>query len=114
MCGILGEATGRHGARGGSVAALRATVCIGIAYLSSAPGAVATPHGKMRLQQVGSGFFLARKGLVMTCEHVRRVSRRFQSTHGGSILVVCPYLGNEQPVSLTHALEADVLAHRSP
>ena len=52
-------------------AALRATACIAVAYPDRAKGAIATPHGLVRMRQIGSGFFLPRMGVVMTCEHVR-------------------------------------------
>lgn len=91
-------------------AALRAAACIAVAFPSDAAHAIVTPRGRLHLKQIGSGFFLRRMGFVLTCEHVRRAARRFQAKCGGH-LIVCPYVGNDRPISLTHALEAKVLAY---
>jgi hypothetical protein len=63
---------------------------------------------------VGSGWFFAPTGLLMTCEHVRDMCRKRIAGASGGCFVVCPYLGNGQHISWVHAWEADVLAHTGP
>ena len=57
----------------------------------------------------GTGWFFDARGLVFTCEHVRRISRRYLSDHDGK-LIVCPHVEGELNWQ-AHAWRAIVLAH---
>ena len=90
--------------------ALRATFQVGTVRPATAgdPNVVTTnraaPWNCLSVKKHGSGFFLRRRGLAITCEHVRREARR-----AGGLLVVCPYTGGQ--LDWRHAWEVDVLSY---
>lgn len=92
-----------------------AVVCIGVARpltpssSSSLPSMVVA--GVQHVISVkGTGWFFDPRGLVFTCEHVRRACRRLLAAHSG-VLVVCPVLDGGAPDWQAHAWSARVLAH---
>jgi len=93
---------------------LPAVVCIGVA-LPLAPAAfpsrpvVVFGGAPLVVLALGSGWLLDVRGLIATCEHVRRSCRSLLSAHGGK-LIVCPHVAGALDWQ-AHAWRAIVLAH---
>ena len=103
-------------------AALRGTVCIGVAFDTAwktyrdtggaMPFTTATHAGaQCYVYHYGSGSFFHDSGLVLTCEHVRRDCRRDILKANGGVLVVCPYQGPTTTLDWSKAWKAEIVAH---
>jgi len=94
---------------------LLGVVCVGIAAAlppANYPGRPTVTVGGITYVVIalGTGWFFDRRGLVFTCEHVRRNCRRLLSQFGGGELVACPQIAGE-PNWQAHAWRATALAH---
>ena len=100
----------------------RAVLCIGVAIELSLgsptpPGWTMMPSFDTETAKVfiigqGSGWFFDSRGLLLTCEHVRRACARCCIKHATRKpkLVVCPFLGTQLDWN-AHAWTAEVMVH---